>query len=713
MAKAAEKGRGARTSAKHRKAKSAATASKAKRPVASRADRRDGTKNAGAPAPDQHVDAPLSLNWQVENRIFPRNLTAKAFYPVPGNPVVSRPEDAVANCYPGLELDVRNLDRRFFPGLVFNFVEAAGTAVPGKRYGAVLAYVDQIEDPDLQPGQLETENLYKEMKREFGFDREVAIALYDDLVGDKGDALSEGEWYLEWITQKNKKLSMNGLGGLAVWRFVRGLEPGLVTLRLRRHHDKNAKSKKASAKESGGRRQTVTLKGWRRLFTNPVTGVINGAYQPGELMQGLCSPWQHDFRDCACHYWASNHPDLVLPEPYPGELLPGGEASDPVLNNGVDWLRADRSREMSAAASDTIPKNRPFQFDHFQINSAWQQLSIVLENREISAVYMPELMETANPFSNIAEMKGVLHDWLAPLEMTLALEYLYAFFSLRHPDEIEDPDLSGALAFVREHLLLISANEMQHLRWANELLWELSPNQKYVPVLVPSEVVPTGPGEARPKKDTLTSGNFEVIHKFMQPARKTGFGLAHRPTTTQLDEFVRHNPQTVSGFRPRELRRLDPDVQEDYIVVEHERGFINSTYARVVATLRQAQYSDDLIQLPLRILSDGMRHESDFIHIKAALDPWKNAPEKYLRPIKPEKPGAESALVLIEKIVAALREAYTRAGNEALAHSSEPIAKARELMSELLKKGEALAKEGIGIPFFRPFEFAAKKSSAS
>src|SRR3954469_7836135 len=73
-------------------------------------------------------------------KIFPRNLTAQAAYLVPGNPVVTRPEDAVANCFPGLEMDVRNLDRRFFPGLVFDFVED----------GARLMYVDVYEDPDLR-----------------------------------------------------------------------------------------------------------------------------------------------------------------------------------------------------------------------------------------------------------------------------------------------------------------------------------------------------------------------------------------------------------------------------------------------------------------------------------------------------------------------------------------------------------------------------------
>src|SRR5277367_491123 len=68
-----------------------------------------------------------------QTKIFPRNLTARAEFSVAGSPIVTRPEDAVANCYPGLELDVRNLDRRFFPGLVFNFVEPDG---------AKLAYAD-------------------------------------------------------------------------------------------------------------------------------------------------------------------------------------------------------------------------------------------------------------------------------------------------------------------------------------------------------------------------------------------------------------------------------------------------------------------------------------------------------------------------------------------------------------------------------------------
>ncbi len=440
--------------------------------------------------------------WEAaaEDRIFPRNLTAMADYLVPGNPVITRPEDAIANCFPGLELDVRNFDRRFFPGLVFNFVDADDDA----STGALLSYVDLLEDPDLQIGEAETESLYAVL----GVEREVAQKLYDQLNDDNVVAkLSEGNWYLDWVEQEGpqpaksnakarktkSRMSLAGLSGPKVWRVVRGLEPGPLTIRLiRRHEDQ---------KSRGGKKKTVskddveTLVGWRRRYTDPTTGMINGAYQPGELMQGLCSPWQHDFRDCACHYWASSHPDLVLPEVPPGELLVGGQTFDPVLDERVDWLRADRSRDMAAAASNTIPKNRPYQLDHYQINREWQDLNIVLENREISAVYVPEVMDTANPFKDVGELVEVLRTWLAPLEMALALEYLFTYFSLQDPDKIGDRDTKETVAFVREHLLMIAASEMQHLRWANELLWGLTTDGKFRARARAIEVDPDGSGQ--------------------------------------------------------------------------------------------------------------------------------------------------------------------------------------------------------------------------
>ena len=56
-----------------------------------------------------------------ERKIFPRNLTARAATVVRGNPASARPESGVDNTHPGLEFDQRNLDKAFFPGLVFEF----------------------------------------------------------------------------------------------------------------------------------------------------------------------------------------------------------------------------------------------------------------------------------------------------------------------------------------------------------------------------------------------------------------------------------------------------------------------------------------------------------------------------------------------------------------------------------------------------------------
>src|SRR5262245_31369790 len=89
------------------------------------------------------------------NKIFARNLTARAAQAaryVVGNPTSARLESGVANCFPGLELDLRNLDCRFFPGLLFQFVIAPRQPVPEalpNQEGCRLLYVDYLEDPML------------------------------------------------------------------------------------------------------------------------------------------------------------------------------------------------------------------------------------------------------------------------------------------------------------------------------------------------------------------------------------------------------------------------------------------------------------------------------------------------------------------------------------------------------------------------------------
>jgi hypothetical protein len=645
------------------------------------------------------------------HKIFARNLTARAAYLVPGNPVVTRPEDAVANCFPGLEMDVRNLDRRFFPGLVFEFVDA-------ERFeaGARLAYVDLHEDPDLK----------LDARHDDRRDLEAVEQLREKLIEEEGN-LAEGVWLLAWIKQNGKRISVLPPANDKdvwpdVWRIVRSLELGPVTIGLKQQ----------------GTKEKVELSGWRRRFTDETTGVINGAYQPGELMQGLCSPWQHDFRDCACFYWASNHPDIVLGERYPGEppdaetekekqekgqeqaheeasegarekpSRPAEESYDPSVP--LDWLRSDRTPARAAEALGTIEENRPYQIDHFQVNQIWQNLNIVVEGREITSLYIPQTIRNANPLESPGKLAKELVEYLGPLELALTFEYLYAWSSLRNEEEVKDNEphaqaLRGALAFAREQLLLVAVSEMQHLRWVNQLLWRLYhakliphehfPKEAFEPVLQYTEEIPMGTATALMER--LPEGAQE-----RQKRRKT-----------LVDRFVKRERgvSPAKETRNAELRPLTPAVILDFIAVEHPSGAIDGAYAKVIATLRQAEYPEHLVELALRISSDGVLHEKRFREIRDALSfffPEHDLPEKemaelpYLRknfgPATIEQ--AEDARGPLTEIKDFLRQAYFAASERELRESGDAIVNARSAMTELRIVAEALAEKKLGIPFF-------------
>jgi hypothetical protein len=625
---------------------------------------------ANPPPPNTPAVAPLPAPAPARGSytIEPRNLTARLAFHVPGNPDTTRPEDAVGNCYPGLELDVRNLDRRFFPGLVFDFIARNDRSAPYSSpqiYGARLMYLDLQRDPDLTEGS----------------------ALYAALTGKAGAALATGVWYLDWIEQRDPaggprpagttrdkfdhRLFMNRPGvepespmdGLFVWRLVRGLEPGEVTIGLK------CRDQKADP---------IELTGRRRAYLDPKTGVINAAFRPGEMLQSLCSPWQHDFRDCYCHYWASNHPDVVYGEIYPGEsTLPGGAAGDPErANTLIDWLREDRTRAMAAAALDSFPKNRPHQYDAYQINKTWQDLHVVIGDTEIGGLYVPPEADMANPFASPEELAAELRDKLAGLELALTCEYLYAHFSLLSPEEAADvpawATLSCDVLFARYYLMQVASSEMQHLRWVNELLWMLYDHKlikgKYAPVLVPAKYIPD-PKHIAGAKD-------------IADAKQT--------------------PDPPKGFRDRALRGLKPATLDDFIAVEYPSGFIDGAYARVVATLRDTKtYPVHMIETAQRIVSDGTKHFSRFQEIKAAFKLYPDAETPYLRKLREGTTQETSdAGDRLKIIIDHIRSAYEDGAQGNLARSGPEIVTARTAMNELFDIGERLAKQGLGIPFF-------------
>jgi hypothetical protein len=62
--------------------------------------------------------------------------------------------------------------------------------------------------------------------------------------------------------------------------------------------------------------------------------------EPGELTQRLCSPWQNDYRECACYYWAASRPDYV-------NVVPTGDGT----SRGDMWLQTVRT-------GDYLPDDR-------------------------------------------------------------------------------------------------------------------------------------------------------------------------------------------------------------------------------------------------------------------------------------------------------------------------------------------------------------------
>jgi rubrerythrin len=551
-------------------------------------------------------------------------------------------ESGVSNCYPGLEYDHRNLDRRFFPGLVFEFISQADAASPSAaKQGALLRTVDTSDPGLVAPPGLEA----------------VAAALVEQLSGDDGTALSASgaRWYLSSILQTKATIRLLDeagvpLDGLVVWRLVRSLRPGPVTLELQRRDDAGA--------------APIRLIGWRRRFTDSDTGVINPAYPPGELTQSLCSPWMHDFRDCGCTYWASNHPDIVLAEVRLDEApLPGGAPDEPRRGDvQIDWLRADRDW---SAASQVGPRAEfATQMSHFEINRRWQELSIVLEGREIGDLYVPRSRsaDNARPYASPTELRDQLQT-LAGLEHLVALLYLYARYSVVTPDQAQAtaqqqklPTLPEDAAFARHVLLDVAISEMQHLRWVNQILWNL----------FQAQVVP----------------GWKVFEPSVTPPSLVIPAAGRLPET------------------PAVLAPLTAATQALFVAIEEPSSFIDGRYARATATLLQSSYPAHLHDLTSTIARDGEQHYLHFRDMQTVLAAYREA--MYLRPIVPGSPASPQVRAALDTYAAILRDLLSgyRRGDPM---NMQDVTAARANMFVLDQQAEDLARQNLGVPFLSLF----------
>ncbi|GAC1555985.1 MAG: hypothetical protein NVS2B5_17130 [Beijerinckiaceae bacterium] len=239
--------------------------------------------------------------------LTPRNLTAHIHYEAAGNPISSRPITSVANCCPGLEVDFRAVWRRMFKGIVL------------REYDNLVVDVD----PDCAPAirKLKKHRLLRIFPP--GNDEGIPVTAYI-----KGPASSDpdGEMIL---TTKANPAGLSPLEWSNALAFVlSGFQGKEVRCDFSEHQ-----SWDTHVEWTDKPKNYISVNLPVRHFFEPHTAVISKALaDAGELTQGLCSPWQNDYRECSCYYWASARPDYVNIEPGPSGL-----------SRGDNWLQKART----------------------------------------------------------------------------------------------------------------------------------------------------------------------------------------------------------------------------------------------------------------------------------------------------------------------------------------------------------------------------------
>jgi hypothetical protein len=221
-------------------------------------------------------------------RIDPANRTAQLQYRAAGNPPSSQPDSAISNCFPGLEFDFRNIWRRMFEGIELH--EADNYVLKG-------------------------EGAYKRLEKH----RLLLVADTPTVVELSGPQTPggppipltsqgnpDGVWTMEWSNSMAAVVRANA-GKTVTGHFTKHPSPKPAAIPM---------DPADPTKPDYSKLQAIELK-VRPLFgasaeTGEQLAVIEESrVQAGELTQSLCSPWQNDYRECACYYWAASRPDYV------------------------------------------------------------------------------------------------------------------------------------------------------------------------------------------------------------------------------------------------------------------------------------------------------------------------------------------------------------------------------------------------------------------
>jgi Ferritin-like len=529
-------------------------------------------------------------------KIFPRNLTARADYIVTGNPTNSRPEAGVDNCYPGLEFDQRNLDQRFFPGLVFYYHRSDGARL------IELALTELQKTSGLTEEDIVSPPLY------------LWGMLARHLVQESQPSM----------------LSFQGQSGMEVWRRVHDLLLGTVAivfgptpgLAANLTDELQAALTKAYGLAAKGEQladQFSVVRGKDGkvaygVFADQRSPYLDGygvidprAYPPGDLTKTMCAPWMYDFRDCYCFYWSSNKPDIVKVV-HDGELQPY-----------VNFLRRVEDRQGPPKADvdyywkivdEKKIQRRDLELTYENmVEGWWQKLPVVLNDTENTNA----LASPSRHFSAAAEQLGgddIITEltYLATVEHALTVEYLYAYYSINADRAAAVGDNSSSrIGAAASQVFQIAVDEMRHLMWANLSLRLLG--------------APASVGRAE---------------RIAEPPDRERNG--RRPL---FDVAIKYLDQ------PFALNPLNHATLDWFIQVEAPSKVINQgldgMYVYILEALemrrREIPNADRIIPVIKLIVDEGEGHWERFERIKETLDGIPE--ERYLRALSNEPPNAE------------------------------------------------------------------------
>ena len=599
-------------------------------------------------------------------KIIPRNLTALAEYSVPGNPAISRPESGVEVSFPGLEIDQRALEQRFFPGLYFEFQ---------RPDGAILADV-QLRNNQLESGLA---------KSDISPTRPIfLLGILCKTQPEEKKAKKPQE------SQEPQFFSFHKLAGSEVGLRIRDLLPGRVAIifgpswetaqagspfNLRKRLNQLATAFKADKdadkfiveRDDNGQILYGIFSDDRTAYLNQY-GVIDPAtFPPGDLTKTLCAPWIFDFRDCLCFYWASNKPDITdgtIP-PFLNYLRDRTNPNpDPPTANYQEWI----GQRMSIGKF---------------VSGGWRTLPVVINDREERRALVNEdqrggilgfdAFSVLDPDFKHDDIVNELR-YLATVEHALIVEYLFAHYSVNAPPSLgKDPNEEEIKLFsVAADLLEIAIDEMSHFFWVNELLRVL--------------------GSEEP-----STGRAEVVG--LTPKDGDGFNRKLLPKFKYLD-------------LPVSLRSLSFDVLDEFIKIEANSRSItpNATsfgmYVQILASLMQGDSdlpnAEHAVRIVKLLIDEGDQHGVTFQLMKERLQSVKG---NFAREFRQDGNHNQLTLELLKladiyyhNLLEFIHVSYglgERAGGDL-------IRKAIDLMKEMHEVGHRLAGDKVGLLFSVP-----------